>query len=119
MKKMRLKYYLTFDYSKIKQLQKLDKVLEKEVLNYTDNEDFDIEIISKGIPCEILAFPIKIDTLIKELQELKSQGMNYVSIGDDDDLEYLNGYRLQGVKITESETKEIEDYLNPVNPQNI
>lgn len=87
--------------NKIIEIEKTIEIITEE-LNYafvTDiTKDENSEIIYKGENTNFLdEHPIKIETLIKDLQRIKDAGCNYVSVGYDvDHYQYiLEGYKVE------------------------
>jgi hypothetical protein len=89
-------------------ISELDLELEEkftiDVADLDDDYEF-IEICDTGGDAN--GYPMNIDTLIAELNHLKSKGANYVEIGYDCD---HYGYAISGYEIRKAELSEIKEY---------
>lgn len=88
----------------------LDFILRSEFgFDYDTNSDF-VELL-KGNP-EVINEPIKIDTLIESLQQLKEKGSTHVSLGYHCD---HIAYEMTGYKIYHSTEEQINVHKEKVN----
>ncbi len=105
--------YITKNIIGNESFSELDFVLQDEFeFNYEKQKDF--IVIEKGIG-NVDGYPIKINTLIESLQDLKSKGTTHVEL--DYHCDHI-GYDISGFNIIKSTKEEIDEYEIEISKNN-
>ena len=106
---MKHENYIITKYTKEIELSELDFDLDCDILGTDDFDDKEHIVIENGNKYSYAgeSTPIKIDAMIKTLEELKQGGANYVEVVFHCD---HHGYVFNGAKITKATPEEINEH---------